>query len=155
MYWKSREDCQNLVVSAMMKKTVFLECKQHLHLVHNNALNSLDKFAKMRPLFNVIKVAPRVVKTGAFKKVWNFENRAYFASCITKKHYFLLWTKEMAFFPYFYHEIIFYSAELSDCAVNFKFYLNVFYIFKHNTNQISKEQCLNCVKSSDLFWGNS
>ena len=99
----------------MMKKTMFLECKQHLHLVCNNVLNSLNKFAKMRLLFSVIKVALRVVKTGAFKKVWNFENRAYFASCITKKHYFLLWTKETAFFLIFIMKL--FSKALSYLTV--------------------------------------
>ena len=54
MYWEIREDCHNLVVSAMMKKTEFLQCKQYLHLADNNALNSSDKFAKVRPLFNAI-----------------------------------------------------------------------------------------------------
>ena len=52
MYRERREDCHNLVVSAMMTKTEFLECKQYLHLAHNNALNSSDKFAKVRPLLN-------------------------------------------------------------------------------------------------------
>ena len=28
MYWERREDCHNLVVSAMMTKTEFLECKR-------------------------------------------------------------------------------------------------------------------------------
>ena len=92
---------------------------------------------------NYFKVAPRVEKTEVFRKGWNFANRTYFASCIMKKHYFLLWTKETAFFPYFYHGIIFYSAELFDCAVNFKFYLNIFIFLNINTNQISKEQYLN------------
>ena len=54
MYWEIREDCHNLVVSAMMKKAEFLQCKQYLHLADNNALNSSDKFAKVRPLFNAI-----------------------------------------------------------------------------------------------------
>ena len=49
MYWERREDCHNLVVSAMMTKTKFLECKQYLHLPDNTALNSSDKFAKTRP----------------------------------------------------------------------------------------------------------
>ena len=52
MYRKRREDCHNVVVSPMM--TEFLEYKQYLHLAHNNALNSSDKFAKVRPLFNAI-----------------------------------------------------------------------------------------------------
>ena len=46
MYWERREDCHNLVVSAMMIKIEFLECKQCLHLADNNALNSSDEFAK-------------------------------------------------------------------------------------------------------------
>ena len=38
----------------MMTKTEFLECKQYLHLADNNALNSSDKSAKVRPSFNAI-----------------------------------------------------------------------------------------------------
>ena len=38
----------------MMTKIEFLECKKYLHLADNNALNSSDKFAKVRPLFNAI-----------------------------------------------------------------------------------------------------
>ena len=90
----------------------------------------------------LIKVAPRVEKTEVFRKSWNFANRTYFASCIMRKHYFLLWTKETAFFPYFYHGIIFYSAELFDCVVNFKLYLNIFMSLNINANQTSKEQYL-------------
>ena len=73
-----------------------------------------------------LKVAPRAEKTEVFRKGWNFANRTHFAGCIMKKHYFLLWTKKTAFFPYFYHGVVFYSAELFDCAVNFKFYTNIF-----------------------------
>ena len=78
----------------------------------------------------VIKVAPRVEKTEVFRKGWNLANRTYFASCIMRKHFFVLWTKERAFLPYFYLGIIFYSAELFDSAVNFKFYLNIFIFLK-------------------------
>ena len=38
----------------MMTKTEFLECKRYLHLANNTALNSSDKFAKVRPLFKAI-----------------------------------------------------------------------------------------------------
>ena len=54
MYWESREDFHNLVVLAVMMKTEFLECKWYLHLPDNNALNSSDKFAKERALFNAM-----------------------------------------------------------------------------------------------------
>ena len=54
IYWKIRGACHKLVVSAMMTKTKFLECKQYLHLADNNALNISDKFVKVRSLFNTI-----------------------------------------------------------------------------------------------------
>ena len=38
----------------MMTKTEFLESKRYLHLADNKAINSSDKFAKRRPLFNAI-----------------------------------------------------------------------------------------------------
>ena len=52
MYWENWEDCHNLVASAMMERTEFLECKRYL--TDNNALNSSDKFARVRPLLNAI-----------------------------------------------------------------------------------------------------
>ena len=71
-------------------------------------------------IFGLNKVAPRVEKTEVFKKGWNFAS--CFAACIIKKGFFLLlWRKETAFFLHFHHEIIFYSAELFECAFNFKF----------------------------------
>ena len=45
-------------------------------------------------------------------------------------------------FSILYHEIISYRAKLFDCAVNFKFYLNIFIFLTINTNQTSKEQYL-------------
>ena len=54
IYWERRDGWHNLVVSAMMTKTEFLECSWYLHLADNNALNSSDKFAKVQPLFNAI-----------------------------------------------------------------------------------------------------
>ena len=50
----------------------------------------------------------------------------------------------MDVFYLFYHEITFYSAELFDCAVNFKFYLNIFTFLSINVNQKrQKEQYFN------------
>ena len=37
-----------------MTKIKFLQCKRYLYLYGNNSLNSSDKFAKVRPLFNAI-----------------------------------------------------------------------------------------------------
>ena len=82
-------------------------------------------------------------KLGSSKKVKILQiGLIYFTSCIMKKHSFLLWTKETAFFPYFYHEIIFYSTELFDCAVN--------YIFQHK-NKSNIEGAIFELRSSHLF----
>ena len=89
----------------------------------------------------MIKVAPRVEKTGVFQRRLKFCKSDLFCELNNGKHYFLLWMKETAFFPCFYHGIIFSSAELFDCTVKFKFYLNIF--LNINTNQTSKEQYSN------------
>ena len=52
------------------------------------------------------KVAPRIEKTEASKKV-DILQIGVFASCIMKKHYFLLCTKETVFFPYFTMKLLF------------------------------------------------
>ena len=39
----------------MMAKIGFLQCERYLHLADNNALDSSDKFAKVRLLFNAVK----------------------------------------------------------------------------------------------------
>ena len=54
MYWERRGDCHSPVVSAMMTKTEFIECKRYLDLADNNFLNSSHKFAKVPLLFNTI-----------------------------------------------------------------------------------------------------
>lgn len=77
------------------------------------------------------KVAPRVEKTEASKKV-DILQIGVFASCIMKKH-FLLCTKETVFFPYFYYGIIFYNTKLFESTVNFESLFEIF-IFLSNTN---------------------
>ena len=77
---------------------------------------TLSKFEPLLQKFKyfitaLIKVAPRIEKTEVFRKGRNCANRTYFASCMMRKHLFLLWTKETAFFLYFYHGIILYSSK--------------------------------------------
>ena len=94
------------------------------------------------------KVAPRIEKTEASEKV-DILQIGVFASCIMKKHYFLLCTKETVF-SLFYHEITLYSAELFDCVVHFKFYLNIFiFLNKHKSNI---KGAISELRSSHLFW---
>ena len=56
------------------------------------------------------------------------------------------------FFCYFHYEIIFYCVELFKCTFNFKFCLNIFVSLNVNTNQTSKEQDLNFIRRSHIFW---
>ena len=92
-------------------------------------------------------MAPRVEKTEVFRKCWNFANRTYCSSCIMRKHV-LLWTKQTVFFPYFYRGIICYSADLFDCALNFKFYSKIFIFL----TQIKYKGEIFELRSSHLFW---
>ena len=54
-------------------------------------------------------------------------------------------------FPYFYHGIIFYSAELFDCTVNLKFYLNVFIFL--NITYIKHRRSNIWIKKQQLISG--
>ena len=91
----------------------------------------------------ILKVAPTVEKTDVFRKGWNFPNRTFFASSIMRKHYFLLWTKETAFFPNIYHGIIFYSVEL----------LSVSAIQRGFGSKVSGLQFHECFILCGCFWG--
>ena len=107
-------------------------------------------------------MATSVEKTEIFKKRLKFCKSDLFYELHNEKHYFLLWTKETAFSPYFYHEIIFYSTELVDFAFNFKFYVNIVIFLNINTNQTSTEQYLNqeavtyfLISRTKRFWRSS
>ena len=54
MYWQRREDGQNRMTTALMTKNEFEDCKQFLHLVDNENFDKMDRFGKVRPLFDVI-----------------------------------------------------------------------------------------------------
>ena len=69
----------------------------------------------------------------------NFASCPCFASCIKKKHYFLLRRKETAFFPYFHYEIIFCSAELFECALKYFLHQNIFMFLNITPNKTSKK----------------
>ena len=67
-----------------------------------------------------------------------------------KKNIFII-EERNGLFPCFHLEIIFYSAELFDCALNFKFSYNIFIYPNIITNKTSKEQGFNCIRISYLF----
>ena len=79
-------------------------------------LNVLGLFIICTPF----RVAPRIEKTEVFRKV-DILQAVLVLQVASSKKIFLLWRKEKAFFLYFHHAVIFYSAELFECALNFKF----------------------------------
>ena len=49
---KTRDDTKNRLVSSMMSKGEFEECKRYLHLCDNDQLDKNDRFGEVRPLFD-------------------------------------------------------------------------------------------------------
>ena len=47
MYWQRRENCGNQMVTALMTKKEFKDCKQCLYLADNENLDKTDKFAQV------------------------------------------------------------------------------------------------------------
>ena len=47
MYWQRREDWRNRMVTALMTKNEFEDCKQFLYLADNENLDQTDRFAKV------------------------------------------------------------------------------------------------------------
>ena len=72
-----------------------------------------------------------------------------------KKHYFLLWKKETASFRYFYHEIIFYSAEVFDFSINSKFQWNIFEHFFWTWTQIKHQRSNIWIKKQPFISGSA
>ena len=86
-------------------------------------------------------------KLCGLQKNRNFASCFCFASCIMRKHYFCQGGKTRRSFPYFHYKFIFCCAELFDAhsILNLNLFLNI------NTNQTSRKQVLNFIKSSHIF----
>ena len=54
LYWEKAEDVNVSLVSGSMSRHRFEEIKKYLHMANNNGLNMDDKFAKVRPLINLV-----------------------------------------------------------------------------------------------------
>ena len=109
------------------------KCARKIILCAQKSVHANIKFVE--PCFSncVFKVAPRFEKTEVFRKGWNFANWSYF----------LLWTKETVFFPYFYTMELF-STVLSYLTAQSTLYFSWISLYLNiNTNQTSKEQYLN------------
>ena len=54
MYWQRTDDVYNGAVSSIMTRNRFDEIMQNLYLENNDDLDKNDKFAKVRPLINLL-----------------------------------------------------------------------------------------------------
>ena len=54
MYWQPTDDVYNAAVSSIMTRNRFDEIMQNLHLANDDDLDKNDKFAKVRPLINLL-----------------------------------------------------------------------------------------------------
>lgn len=54
MYWEQAADCRNSLAAGFMTRDRFDEIMRYFHLADNNRLDKDDKFAKLRPLFNIL-----------------------------------------------------------------------------------------------------
>jgi len=54
MYWEQAADCHSAVAACFMTRDRFEEVMRNLHFADNNNLNKEDKFATVRPLFDIL-----------------------------------------------------------------------------------------------------
>ena len=53
MYWERNNDVETPIVSKFISKNRFTLIKKYIHLANNEDLNKNDKFAKVRPLYDI------------------------------------------------------------------------------------------------------
>ena len=56
MYWEKQDDVINLAVSNAMSRKRFETIMRYLHLADNENLAQNDKYAKVRPLFDLLNI---------------------------------------------------------------------------------------------------
>jgi hypothetical protein len=54
MYWEQRTDCNFQIVANLMPRNRFEDILRYFHAADNNNLAPGDKFAKVRPLWNLL-----------------------------------------------------------------------------------------------------
>lgn len=54
MYWEQQDDVLNVAISSSMNRARFETIMRYLHLADNDDLNANDKYAKVRPLFDLL-----------------------------------------------------------------------------------------------------
>ncbi len=54
MYWELANDVHNEIVASIKRRNRFEELMRYFHLANNDELDSSDKFAKLRPFFDML-----------------------------------------------------------------------------------------------------
>ncbi|GFS04439.1 PiggyBac transposable element-derived protein 3 [Elysia marginata] len=54
MYWEQQDDCHNSAISKTMSRNRFELLMRYIHVADNNKLIAGDKFAKIKPLYNLL-----------------------------------------------------------------------------------------------------
>ena len=91
-------------------------------------------------------------KLRSSKKVAILEAALVLQVAVWKKKFFMEERKNAFFLIFTIFQIIFCCAELFECAFHFKFCKNFFTFLNINTNNTSKEQDFNFIRSNHLFW---
>ena len=121
-----------LIESAWKKNTTYLTWTVFIYVIknkHSIILYERNEFCIVKIKYGNnlciwLKVPARKTqlrKTNVFKKDWNFASCSCFATCIIKKDIFIMGERNCIFLTYFHNGIIFYIAELFECAFNFRF----------------------------------
>ena len=66
LHWSYEADISSPFVREIMSRNYFKKVKTHLHVCDNNKLSSDDKWAKLRPLFDVVN--KNLIQFGVFAK---------------------------------------------------------------------------------------
>ena len=54
MYWDTNDDTTAYIIQNAISRNRFMEIKRYRHCADNNHLDNMDKFGKVRPLYNLM-----------------------------------------------------------------------------------------------------
>ena len=54
MYWDTKDDTTAYIIQNAISRNRYMEIKRYLHCTDNNHSDNMDKFAKVRPLYNLM-----------------------------------------------------------------------------------------------------
>ena len=73
LHWSNEADISSPFVREIMSRNYFKKVKTHLHVCDNNKLSSDDKWAKLRPLFDVVN--KNLIQFGVFAEYLSIDEQ--------------------------------------------------------------------------------